>query len=179
MANLNTLKPNKCLCPPYVQLEYPQSFWDELPQKLTEKEELYCQNRVMGKNKSDSYRAAYDTSSISDKSVWEKSCRLDKKRNVRARMRQLHAEVIRGVVASALDVVKTLTDIMTDHNTKAADRIRCAELIGRYYKLWTAAEDDKPKDNFVAKLKIQVVNSKEDADDALKEAEKRQKEGKV
>jgi hypothetical protein len=178
MAN-DLLKPNKYLCPPVIQLEYPQSFWDELPQKLTEKEEKYCQERILGKTKSDAYRAAYDTSVMLDKTVWEKSCRLDKKDNVRARLRQLHKEIIKGVVASSLDILKNLTDLAFNPKYKPADRIRAHELLGRYRRLWTADEADKPKDDFVAKLKIQIINSKEEADEALREAEKRQNEGKV
>lgn len=61
---------------------------------LTPKQEKFVKNIVLeGMNYSDAYRDAYNTKGMSDKTVNEKACRLKDQDNIRARIKELSAEI--------------------------------------------------------------------------------------
>ena len=61
---------------------------------LTPKQEKFVKNIVLeGMNYSEAYRSAYNTKTMSDKTVNEKACRLKDQDNIRARIKELSAEI--------------------------------------------------------------------------------------
>ena len=61
---------------------------------LTPKQEKFVKSIVLeGMNYSDAYRSAYNTKAMSDKTVNEKACRLKDQDNIRARIKELSAEI--------------------------------------------------------------------------------------
>lgn len=61
---------------------------------LTPKQERFVKSIVLdGMNYSDAYRNSYNTSGMSDKTVNEKACRLKDQDNIRARIKELSAEI--------------------------------------------------------------------------------------
>lgn len=61
---------------------------------LTPKQEKFVKNIVLeGMNYSEAYRSAYNTNTMSDKTVNEKACRLKDQDNIRARIKELSAEI--------------------------------------------------------------------------------------
>ena len=88
----------------------------------------------MGFNASDAYRAAYDASEMSDKTIWEASSRLSKNPNVVARLDQLsaeHEQVNRMFTLSYEDRIINKLWHIAEHSRSARVRVKALELIGR------------------------------------------------
>ena len=61
---------------------------------LTPKQEKFVKSIVLdGMNYSDAYRNSYNTQGMSDKTINEKACRLKDQDNIRARIKELSAEI--------------------------------------------------------------------------------------
>ena len=60
---------------------------------LTPKKEKFCQEHVSGKNYSDAYRAAFDTSNMARATVWDRASDLGRETEVRARINELRKQV--------------------------------------------------------------------------------------
>lgn len=62
-------------------------------EKLSVKQELFCQNYIETGNQSQAYRMSYSCSKMKDKTVWEHASRLIADSKVRARVEELQAEM--------------------------------------------------------------------------------------
>ena len=79
---------------------------------LTPKQEKFAQSIALDEmNQTDAYRSAYDTSKMSDKTVWEKASKLAADTKVRARITELREETVTPKVMSAQKRREKLTDI--------------------------------------------------------------------
>ena len=79
---------------------------------LTAKQEKFAQAIALEEmNQADAYRSAYDTSKMSDKTVWEKASKLAADSKVRARITELREETVTPKVMSAQKRREKLTDI--------------------------------------------------------------------
>ena len=79
---------------------------------LTPKQEKFAQSIALDEmNQTDAYRSAYDTSKMSDKTVWEKASKLAADAKVRARITELREETVTPKVMSAQKRREKLTDI--------------------------------------------------------------------
>lgn len=79
---------------------------------LTAKQEKFAQSIALeGMNKSDAYRAAYDTSKMTDKTVNEKASVLASQDKVTARILELQRETITPRVMSAQKRREKLSDL--------------------------------------------------------------------
>ena len=80
-----------------------------MTQKLTQNQELYCQERAKGMSQRRAYRAAYPKCKASDRDVDSKACNLEKTAKVSARLEELNAagakeaRITRGRLLSRLD----------------------------------------------------------------------------
>ena len=87
-----------------------------------------------GFNASDAYRAAYNTSDMSDKTIWEASSRLSKNPKVLARLDQLSAEIEQNNRMFTLSyedrIINKLWDIAGNAKNKRV-RVKALELLGR------------------------------------------------
>ena len=88
----------------------------------------------MGFNASDAYRASYNASEMSDKTIWEASSRLSKNPKVVARLDQLTAEKEQNNRMFTLSyedrIINKLWDIVDTSKNKRL-RVRALELLGR------------------------------------------------
>ena len=101
---------------------------------LTQKQNSYVENLSMGFNASDAYRAAYDASEMSDKTIWEASSRLSKHPKVVARLDQLSVEneqVNRVFTLSYEDRIINKLWHIAEHSKSGRVRVKALELIGR------------------------------------------------
>ena len=101
---------------------------------LTQKQSSFVENLSMGFNASDAYRAAYNASEMSDKTIWEASSRLFKNRKVVARLDQLSAEieqVNRIFTLSYEDRIINKLWHIAEHSKSGRVRVKALELIGR------------------------------------------------
>ena len=87
----------------------------------------------MGFNASDAYRAAYNASEMSDKTIWEASSRLSKNPKIIARLDQLSAEieqVNRVFTLSYEDRIINKLWHIAEHSKSGRVRVKALELIG-------------------------------------------------
>ena len=88
----------------------------------------------VGFNASDAYRAAYNASEMSDKTIWEASSRLSKNPKVVARLDVLSAEIEKVNHMFALSyedrIINKLWHI-AEHSKSGRVRVKALELIGR------------------------------------------------
>ena len=95
---------------------------------------------IDGANSTSAYRLSYETSAMSDKTVWEAASRLSKNPKVIARLNQLTAEKERNNWMFALSyedkVINKLWDIADTAKNKRV-RVKALELLGRSCGLFT------------------------------------------
>ena len=101
---------------------------------LTPKQLSFVENLSMGFNASDAYRAAYNASEMSDKTIWEAASRLSKNPKVVARLDHLTAEKEQNNRMFALSyedkIINKLWDIADTSKNKRV-RVKALELLGR------------------------------------------------
>lgn len=107
---------------------------------LTDKQTKFCDGVDAGMSLSDAYRAAYDTSGMSQKTIHECACRLFADRKVAARMEQISREKEaqrRMLTASdAAAAVEVFRQMMATAKTEAV-RVRAAELLAKAAGIFT------------------------------------------
>ena len=101
---------------------------------LTQKQSSFVENLSVGFNASDAYRAAYNASEMSDKTIWEASSRLSKNPKVVARLDVLSAEIEKVNQMFSLSyedrIINKLWHI-AEHSKSGRVRVKALELIGR------------------------------------------------
>jgi hypothetical protein len=106
--------------------------------KLTSQQQGFVNSILAGANQSDAYRANYDTSRMSDKSVWELSSRLFANVKVGSRIEQGRRAQERVAVHSGASlrshIERELFELSTKADTDAA-RLRALELLGKTEKV--------------------------------------------
>ncbi len=162
-----------------VQLEFEKTFFNEIPIKVTPKQELFCQAYIKYGNAAKAYREAFDTSKMKPASVWQCASKLRTNSNVIARLAQLHEKAIDKTIMSSIDVLKNFSDI-AKHAAKTVDRLRALENIGKYHQLFkdsAALNIDVP---VASNVTVTFVSNKKDTptDSHPPQTELPKKEGK-
>ena len=107
---------------------------------LSHKQSSFVENLSEGFKVSDAYRAAYNTSEMSDKTIWEASSRLSKNPKVVARLDHLTAEKEQNNRMFHLSyedrIINKLWDIVDTSKNKRV-RVKALELLGRSCGLFT------------------------------------------
>ena len=95
---------------------------------------------IDGANSTSAYRLSYETSAMSDKTVWEAASRLSKNPKVIARLNQLTAEKEQNKRMFNLSyedkIINKLWDIVDTAKNKQV-RVKALELLGRSCGLFT------------------------------------------
>ena len=79
---------------------------------LTAKQEEFAKKIAEGMTQADAYRFAYDTSRLTDKTVWEKASRLMADDKVRARVKELSDEAATESVMTARERLEFLSRVV-------------------------------------------------------------------
>lgn len=107
---------------------------------LTAKQEQFVTGIEQGLSMSDAYRAAYDTSSMSQKVVWQEASKLMANRKVTDRLKQISdekAQQLRMLASSdAAAAVEVFRRMMLSADTDAS-KIRAAELLAKAAGVFT------------------------------------------
>lgn len=127
---------------------------------LTDKQTRFCDGVESGLSLSDSYRAAYDTSGMSPKSVHEEACRLMANPKITSRLQEISREKEaqrRMLTASdAAAAVETFRVMMTTAKTEAV-RVRAAELLAKAAGLFVEkVEIDDKTDRSVSDIEQSI-----------------------
>ena len=101
---------------------------------LTQKQNNFVDLMIDGANSTSAYRLSYETSAMSDKTVWEATSRLSKNPKVIARLNQLTAEKEQNNRMFTLSyedrIINKLWDIVDTAKNKRV-RVKALELLGR------------------------------------------------
>lgn len=107
---------------------------------ITAKQLAFAEGVASGMTLSDAYRAAYDARLMTDKSVWEASCRMLQHFKVRARLDQIarEREEARRMLATsdAASALETLRRMMTQADSDST-KVRAAELLAKAAGVFT------------------------------------------
>jgi len=92
--------------------------------KLTAKQELFCEEVVSGKTQADAYRTAYSAQDMLDKTIWVKASELMANGKVTGRIEELRAPVIKEAQLTLAAHLNNLLEIrehaVEDRNWSAA-----------------------------------------------------------
>lgn len=138
---------------------------------LTPKREAYAQNLIKGMSQREAYKAAFNASRMSDKTIDNKASKLFAVGEVRARFDELQAEVVKAsqaaAVASATEVLEEITNIALgkkkypvldmfgnerDGPVTMTNRVKALELLAKHHKLLT------DNVNLAGTAPVQIIN---------------------
>jgi phage terminase small subunit len=98
---------------------------------LTTKQETFARKIVEGMSQADAYRSAYDTKSMTDKTVHEKASLLASQDKVRARITELRDKLATESVMSAQKRLEWLTEVIKDKNEKTENKLKAADIMNK------------------------------------------------
>lgn len=108
----------------------------EYPKGMTYKQEMFCRHIADGMTQADAYRSAYNAKGMSENSIYRAAHALMQNAKIIARIKALakaRDEVKQhdpGQVRA--EVLATLRSILSDPKARHADRMKAAELLGRW-----------------------------------------------
>lgn len=80
--------------------------------KLTPKQERFCQNIARGMSQADAYRDAYNTENMKEESIWTCSCRMMNDVKVMSRVKELTAEAVKDIKYEVEDCFRETDEIL-------------------------------------------------------------------
>jgi phage terminase small subunit len=98
---------------------------------LTAKQEDFAKRIAEGMNQSDAYRSAYNTSRMTDKSVWEKASELAKDVKVTARVKELRDMAAKSTIMTAQQRKEWLTEVINNPEVDINARLKASDQLNR------------------------------------------------
>ena len=80
--------------------------------KLTPKQETFCQEYIKCGNASQAYRKAYDCENMKPETINVKACELLKNGNITVRIKELDEQKLNNNIADAQEIQETLTKLL-------------------------------------------------------------------
>jgi hypothetical protein len=98
---------------------------------LTDNQEKFAKCVAEGMSYSDAYRSAYNTSKMTDKSVWEKASELASNVKVAARLKEIRDINARPSIISAQKRKEWLTEVINNPEVDINARLRASDQLNR------------------------------------------------
>jgi phage terminase small subunit len=98
---------------------------------LTAKQEAFAKKIAEGCSYSDAYRSAYNTTRMTDKSVWEKASALASDVKVTARLKELRDIAARSTIMTAQRRKEWLTEVINDPEVDINARLKASDQLNR------------------------------------------------
>ena len=98
---------------------------------LTAKQEQFVQNIIQGMSQADAYRSAYNTSRMSDKTIWENASRLMADSKVTARLTELRNELAKPSIMSAQERLEWLTQLIKSEEETTSDKLKATDIMNK------------------------------------------------
>lgn len=119
--------------------------------KLTAKQEKFCQCVAAEMTLSDAYREAYNTDNMSDQAVWNESSKLAKRDDITQRIKDIRKPLVNHYENSVISETRQVHDILwamvRDENVKDENRLRALDMINRMTGAYRdQTEQDKQDD---------------------------------
>lgn len=132
---------------------------------LTEKQEQFTRNLLEGMSQSDAYRHAYPNTNATDKTIYEKACRLANSPKVKARLKELRDQLATPNIMSAHERLEYLTRVIKGEQGETEIRIVDGEPIeipmptSLKNKLNAIDLMNKMQGEYVQKVEAEVTNA--------------------
>lgn len=98
---------------------------------LTAKQEEFAKNVATGMSYSDAYRSAYNTSRMTDKSIWEKSCELANNVKVAERLKELRDMAAKTTIMTAKQRKEWLTEVINNPDIDINAKLKASDQLNR------------------------------------------------
>lgn len=98
---------------------------------LTPKQEEFAKRIAEGANYADAYRAAYNTSRMTDKSIWEKASELASNVKVAARLKEFRDMAAKPTIMTAQQRKVWLTEVINDPDIDINTKLRASDQLNR------------------------------------------------
>lgn len=98
---------------------------------LTPKQEKFVQNIIQGMSQAEAYRNSYDTTRMSDKTIWEHASRLMAKDKVEARIKEIRDTITQKNVMSAQERLEWLTSLIQDNKVSISDKLKASDQMNK------------------------------------------------
>lgn len=144
-----------------VQLEFVKTFFNEIPVKVTPKQELFCQEYLKCGNAAEAYRRSFGTDGMKIESVWQCASHLKKNPKVIARLAQLHEKAVDNTIMSSIDILKGF-DIIARSEKNVALRMKALEWLGKYRKLFKDDSDVNKDVPVASNITVTFVGNKKE-----------------
>ena len=130
--------------------------------KLTPKQERFCQNIAKGLSQADAYRDAYDCEDMVDNSVYKEACLLMNTPKITQRVKELTAEAVKDIKYEVEDCFRETDEIL--QLAKMTDNLqimlKAVEQKGKLKGLFKEIKDLNI--NAVSGVEFNVINAKKD-----------------
>lgn len=120
-------------------------------QKLTAQQEKFAQAIALeDMTQADAYRSAYDTSKMSDDTIYVKASELAKKDKIAVRVAELRQQIVTPKVMTAQQRLEWLTDLVNTGSaySLASDKIRAIDVM------------NKMTGEYVQRMETEIKNAK-------------------
>ncbi len=144
-----------------VQLDFVKTFFNEIPVKVTPKQELFCQEYLKCGNAAEAYRRSFGTDGMKPESVWQCASRLKNNSKVIARLAQLHEKAVDKTIMSSIDVLKGFT-IIAQSEKNVGFKLKALEMLGKYHKLFKDASDSNPTVPVASNITVTFISNKKE-----------------
>jgi phage terminase small subunit len=98
---------------------------------LTAKQEKFVQKIIEGNSQADAYRAAYNTSKMTDKTIWEAASKLMADSKVSARLSELREQITSEKIMSAQKRMEWLTQLVMGEDASYSDRLKAIDIMNK------------------------------------------------
>jgi phage terminase small subunit len=98
---------------------------------LTAKQEKFVQGIIEGMSQADAYRSAYNTKSMTDKSVWEKASELASNVKVAERLKELRDKLANEKIMSAQERMEWLTRLVMSAEASNTDKLKALDILNK------------------------------------------------
>lgn len=108
--------------------------------KLTAKQEKFCQSIADGMNQTDAYKSAYSAKNQTEKTLWANASRIANNSKVLARISELKAKIAKKQLWTRELSVNILGSIATNRGAKDSDRIAAVKELNNMHGFSTALD---------------------------------------